>query len=98
MIKHVVMWSFADHATPDERRTAMAELNAFADVYPQVRGWSFGENVSERDHTYQYAFVAEFDTRDDLTTYMEDPGHREFVQLRWRHLIARQAIVSLDVD
>jgi 2,3-dihydroxy-p-cumate/2,3-dihydroxybenzoate 3,4-dioxygenase len=95
-IKHTLFWRFLPDVSDSQRTATISELNSLPDHFPQMRGWALGENISERDDTFSHAFSVEFDTIDDLNSYLGSARHEEFVAERWRHLIERRAIVSFE--
>lgn len=96
MIRHLLTFNFRSTATESERRELLEELSTFPARYPTMRNWTLGRNVSRRDDTYEWAFVVDFDTEDDLIAYLDSDSHERFVAERWRPLVAERAIVSFN--
>ncbi len=94
MIKHLLMFRFKPAATESDRNAVIAELNSWPGLYPTMRNWSLGTNISERDQTYTHAFCVEFNNEDDLKAYLASERHEAFVHTRWRPLIESRAIAS----
>lgn len=97
MIKHVVAFRFKANVPEDERINLLAELNEFPKCFRSVKHWSLSANISRRDDTFTRGFIVEFDTEDELLTYLGSEAHDRFVTKRFRPLIKRQAIISLRV-
>jgi hypothetical protein len=96
MIRHIVSWNFNDDATPEQRAALIAELDGLPSHFPQMRNWTRGDNISRRDDTYAHAFVVDFDTEDDLLSYLNSAHHENFVAERWRPVVRNRAITSYE--
>ncbi|MEU4830561.1 Dabb family protein [Streptosporangium sp. NPDC023615] len=94
MIKHVLLFRFRSDVPAGTAEAVLAELETFPGRYPAMRGWACGPNISTRDTSMTHGFVVEFDSERDLLDYLNSSSHEEFVRLRWRPVIERQAIVS----
>jgi hypothetical protein len=95
MIRQIVVFSFAEVASPAQRQRVLDGLNRFPAIFPQIRGWTLGRNVSKRDDRYQYGFVAEFENEETLAAYLAHPHHDSFVREEFWPAIAHRSIVTL---
>ncbi|NYT44308.1 Dabb family protein [Alcaligenaceae bacterium] len=98
MIKHTLFFRFKPEATEAERKALLAEYQGFPKVFPWMRNFSIGRNISERDSSFEYAFSIEFDNREDLDRYLLSEEHERHVVERFRPLVAARAIVSFVPD
>ncbi|MFI9756296.1 Dabb family protein [Streptomyces collinus] len=96
MIRHTLSFRFADGVDQATRESVLAELRTFPDRYPAMRGFVLGENISTRDQTFTHTMAVDFDSQDDLLTYLGSESHETFVRNRWRPVIAQQAITSFE--
>ncbi len=96
MIVHSVAFTLASHVSDEVRANLLTELAAFPSLYPQMRHWRLGRNISERDQTYEYAFVVEFDGPEGLNAYLTSEAHELFVVTRWGPLVSRRMICSFE--
>ena len=96
MIRHTLSFRFKDDVAEDVREAVLAELGTFPDVYPDMRNWSMGQNMSTRDTTFTHSMSVEFDTNDGLLGYLQSDSHESFVREKWRPVIAQQAIVAYE--
>ncbi len=96
MIRHTLMFRFADEVPEGTRRSILAELETFPERYPAMRHWSMGENLSSRDQTYTHAMSVEFPDEQELLAYLTSESHETFVREKWRPVIADQAIVAYE--
>lgn len=96
MIRHLLTFNFRPEATRAQRQELLDELGTFPSIYPSMRNWTLGRNISRRDDTYEWAFVVDFDSEDDLVAYLDSETHERFVAERWKPLVTDRAIVSFD--
>jgi hypothetical protein len=96
VIKHWVAFRFKDDVSDEVVAAVVAETETFPSIYPQMRNFTSGRNISSRDTKFTHAFTIEFDNQDDLLSYLQSDSHETFVKERWRPVIDRQAIVSYE--
>jgi hypothetical protein len=96
MIKHWVAFRFKDDVSAEVVAAVVAETRTFPDLYPTMRNFSSGLNISSRDKRCTHAFSIEFDSEQDLLDYLHSETHESFVIERWRPVIDSQAIVSYE--
>ena len=75
MLRHVAMIRFNDGVTDDEVRVIDEGLAGLPAVIDEIRNYSFGRDLGFSDTNYDYAVVAEFDSRADLDVYSDHPAH-----------------------
>lgn len=79
MIRHVVMWRFADEGEGRTKHQNMQyirdRLMALKPVIPQIKRMEIGFDVSHTDMSYDMMLLTEFDSLDDLHTYKVHPEH-----------------------
>jgi antibiotic biosynthesis monooxygenase (ABM) superfamily enzyme len=69
------MWKFK----PGERENMLIfreKLLALKDEIPQIRSAEVGIDISGSDRNFDAVLVADFDTLEDLQTYLENPKHK----------------------
>jgi hypothetical protein len=83
MMKHIVVFKFNDGVEKDDPLVTKAfeALRALGKRIPLIRQWEVGENVSDRPAAMDYALYSAFDSGADLAAYVDDPAHREVVEL-----------------
>lgn len=97
MIRHVVTFSFDAGASTGARDAILAELDTFPQRFPAMQGWALGPNTSPRDRTYDWIFVVDFATQDDLVAYLSSEAHERFVAEKWRPVVSHRAITSFEI-
>jgi hypothetical protein len=94
MIRHIVIFRFKDEVAQTAREALIAEYRRFPTIFPSMRNFSVGRNISNRDDTFEYGFSVEFDSERDLQEYLSSAYHEEHVAERFRPMIAKRAIFS----
>jgi hypothetical protein len=96
MIRHTVFFRFRDDAPEPRKRDLLAEYQTFPKMFPAMRNFTIGRNISTRDQTFEYAFSVEFDSEADLKDYLASHAHEEHVVERFRPIVSARAIVSYE--
>ncbi len=81
MIKHIVFFKLADMAegkTKAENAVIIKqELENLINLIPQIRKIEVGINLPEADESnYDISLYSEFDSMDDLNTYIQHSEHK----------------------
>lgn len=79
MIRHIVMWKFAN-GTEEKMEEFLAGLQALNGVIPQIIDMEIGVNSLENEK-YDAVLVSTFASLEDLNTYKKDPRHVAVSQL-----------------
>ncbi|WP_249224889.1 Dabb family protein [Nocardioides alcanivorans] len=98
MIRHTVLFRFAETVSVEQRSAVLSELETFPGRYPGMLNWSMGENLSTRDATYSHGMSMDFATDEELLAYLHSESHEQFVRERWRPVIDHHVIVSYPYD
>ena len=79
MIKHIVMWSFADEAEGADKATNLTivrdRLTGLADVVPGIIKLEPVIPVDPFEHSYDLVLYSEFESPEALKAYAEHPDH-----------------------
>lgn len=79
MIKHIVMWNFADQAEGADKAAnlarAQAELLALKDLVPGMGAFEAVIGTDPLEHSYDMALYSEFDSVEALKAYATHPDH-----------------------
>lgn len=73
--RHVVMFKWADHVSPEHIEKVSAGLSALPSEIDVIRSYVHGADVGVSEGTYDYCVVADFDDVDDYHTYRDHPQH-----------------------
>ncbi len=79
MIKHIVMWNFADEAEGDDKATNLAkvqqDLVALRGLVPGMGAFEIAIGADPLEHTYDMVLYSEFDSVEALHAYATHPEH-----------------------
>lgn len=78
MIKHIVLFEFAENISDEQIKLSMQKLKNLQDgPIPQIKSFNHGENcsVENLNQNFNYGFVMEFDNVEDRDYYVEHPTH-----------------------
>lgn len=78
MIRHIVMWKFRP-GTEAEQEQFLTALRGLQGVVPQLLRSEVAVNVGEDN--YDAVLVSEFESREALEAYKNDPRHKAVSQL-----------------
>ena len=98
MIRHILLFSL-DSTKEDRVRNALLEaLSHFPNQFPSMKMFQIGLNTSDRDREFEYAMTMEFVNKFSLDEYLHSEFHERFVNERFRPLITKRAIVTIEVE
>lgn len=79
MIRHVVMWTFAEEAAGASRaqniERARAGLAALAGFVPGIVSFEVVVPAGALEHTHDLLLLADFESTDALAAYTQHPDH-----------------------
>jgi len=96
MIRHMVFFRFRADATNQDRESVLDGLARLPSLFPAMRGFGLGENVSQRDQTFSHVMTMEFGDREQLESYLGSSVHEDFVTDYFRPTIEQRAIASYE--
>ena len=96
MIRHVVLFRFRADATSQNREAVLDGLTRLPFLFPTMRSFGLGENVSQRDQTFSHVMTMEFADQAQLESYLGSSIHEGFVADHFRPNIEQRAIASYE--
>ncbi|MEV4571039.1 Dabb family protein [Nonomuraea sp. NPDC049419] len=97
MIRHIVLFTWTDDAT-DEQKAAVAEaLGTLPGLIPQLRSYTFGQDAGINQGNHDFGVVADFDSVDDYLVYRDHPDHQAVIAERIKPIVASRAAVQLSL-
>lgn len=79
MLKHIVMWTFKDHAEGADKATNLRRakelLDACADIAPGTHRFEVAIAQSGFECTYDLVLYSEFEDQEALDAYQNHPQH-----------------------
>ncbi|GAA3255442.1 Dabb family protein [Nonomuraea helvata] len=97
MIRHIVLFTWTDDATDEQKETVTAELRKLPGVIPQLRAYTVGADAGLNQGNHDYGVVADFDSVDDYLVYRDHPYHQELIAQHIKPILATRAAVQLSL-
>ena len=98
MLRHVVMFTWADDATPEQKQAVRDGLAELERATPWTRNFRFGENAGLAPDSYDWAVVVDFEDEADWRSYMRDASHQRLIVEQVRPATARRAAAQFHWD
>lgn len=96
MIRHMVLFRFQARATDQDREAVLCGLAELPHLFPAIRSFDLGTNISQRDRTFSHVMTLEFDDREQLESYLNSSAHEDFVKDCFRPNVEQRAIASYE--
>jgi len=93
--RHVVMFEFADHVTPEMTAGLAAALTELPTKVDTIRNYLHGADVGVADGNFDYVVVADFDNVDGWRTYRDHPDHLLLIEEHVKGNVAKRAAVQM---
>lgn len=98
MVKHIVFWKIAD----GENKAVRAEdikknLEALKDKIKELRSIEVGINCIDNEYSADVVLTAEFDSKEDLGRYQENPDHKAVGQNYVRPYVKERRVVDYEI-
>ena len=97
MIRHMVLFRFAPQASSEQQSLVLAGLAGLPSLFPTMKRFGLGENISQRDQTFSHVMTIEFETRRELEDYLNSHDHEHFVATTFKPNIERRAIATYEI-
>ncbi|GAA3703658.1 Dabb family protein [Nonomuraea antimicrobica] len=94
MIRHIVLFTWTDDATDEQRAAVATELRGLQAVIPQIRAFTVGDDAGINQGNHDFAVVADFDSVDDYLVYRDHPDHQAVIAERIKPILASRAAVQ----
>jgi len=97
MIRHIVLFTWADDATDEQKAAVPEALKTLPGLIPQIKSYTFGQDAGINQGNYDFAVVADFDSVDDYLVYRDHPDHQAVIAERIKPILASRAAVQLSL-
>jgi Stress responsive A/B Barrel Domain len=97
MIRHVVLFTWTEDATAEQKAAVATELRRLPSAIPQLRAYTVGADAGINEGNYDFAVVADFDNVDDYLLYRDHPQHQAVIAEHIKPIIASRAAAQLTV-
>jgi hypothetical protein len=78
MFRHVIMFRWKDDVT-DEQKQALDGFAPLPAYIPDIRAWSFGNDIRLYPESYDFVIIADFDDVDAYLRYRDHPMHLKMI-------------------
>ena len=97
MFRHVVLFTWIEEATEEQKRALAGELGKLPGVIDAIRVYRFGPDAGINPANCDFAVVADFDDADGYLTYRDHPAHRALVRNYVDPIVARRSAVQYQI-
>lgn len=94
MFRHVVLFTWAEGATAEQRATVATELRKLPEVITEIRAYVVGADAGVNPGNHDFAVVADFDSVDDYVVYRDHPTHQAVIAEHIKPILASRAAVQ----
>ena len=98
MIRHTVLFSWADDVTSEQVDAMVVELTTRVATLPTIAAYRHGPDLGLSDGNADYAIVAEFASTEDYVEYRDHPDHVEVITQSIKPLVAQRMAVQYEID
>jgi len=92
----MVLFRFKPAATEAARTAVVDGLARLPSLFPAMRRFGLGENISQRDQSFSHVMTIEFATRRELEDYLNSDAHEDFVTAWFKPNVEQRAIASYE--
>lgn len=97
MIRHVVLFTWTENATGEQKAEVAARLNTLPGIVSQIRSYAVGPDAGINAGNHEFAVVADFDSVDDYLAYRDHPAHLAIIAEHIKPILASRAAVQYEV-
>jgi hypothetical protein len=84
--------------TSAENKQAVREgLAALPAAIPQIRSYQFGDDLAIAEGNFEFAIVADFDSRSDFQSYAAADAHQKLIAERIRPILQERAAAQFEI-
>ncbi|GAA3021069.1 Dabb family protein [Streptosporangium longisporum] len=97
MFRHVVLFTWAEESTGEQRARVAEELGKLPAAIPEIRAYTLGADAGVSPGNHQFAIVADFDGVDEFVTYRDHPLHQAVIAEHIKPIMDTRAAVQFEV-
>lgn len=91
MFRHVVLFTWTEEATDEQKATVATELGKLTGIIPEIRAYTLGTDAGVNPGNHEFAVVADFDSVDDYLVYRDHPAHQAVIVEHVKPIVATRA-------
>jgi hypothetical protein len=96
MFRHVVLFTWREDATQEQKQALHAELATMPAAIEQIRAYRCGPDAGINPANRDYAVVADFDDKQGYLAYRDHPAHRDLVERVVNPIVSERASVQFE--
>ncbi|WP_326645589.1 Dabb family protein [Streptosporangium sp. NBC_01755] len=97
MFRHVVLFTWAQEATDEQRARVATELGKLPGAITEIRSYTLGADAGVNAGNHHFAVVADFDSVDDYLVYRDHPLHQAVITEHIKPIVASRAAIQFEV-
>jgi hypothetical protein len=97
MIRHVVMFTWAEGVDDDHIAAVGAGLDGLVAAIAEIRAYAHGSDVGINEGNHDYVVVGDFASRDDYVVYRDHPAHQQFLSSLMAGKVAARAAAQYEI-
>ncbi|MEU8383150.1 Dabb family protein [Streptosporangium sp. NPDC048865] len=97
MFRHVVLFTWKEEATEEQRARVATELAKLPEAITEIRSYTLGSDAGVNPGNHEFAVVADFDSVDDFIVYRDHPLHQAAIADHIRPIVASRAAAQFEV-
>ncbi|MDP9848433.1 Dabb family protein [Streptosporangium lutulentum] len=94
MFRHVVLFTWTEEATDEQKARVVAELGKLPGAIPEIRAYTLGADAGVNPGNHEFAVVADFDDVEDFLAYRDHPLHQAVIIEYIKPILASRAAVQ----
>ena len=98
MLRHVVMFRWADDVDDGHVATVSAGLDELPAQIPEIVEYRHGSDAGINDGNYDYVVVGDFASADDYVVYRDHPVHRALIERLITGRVTDRAAVQYEIE
>jgi hypothetical protein len=97
MFRHVVLFTWVDGATDEQRSAVATELGRLPEIISEIRAYALGTDAGVSQGNHDFALIADFDSVDDYLVYRDHPAHQAVIAEHIKPIVASRAAIQYTV-
>jgi len=96
MLRHIVLLRWRPEASDADKQAVHDELAKLPAAIPEIHRYVFGDDARLADGNFDFAIVADFESRPDWQTYVSHEQHQQVIAERIRPILQDRAAVQYE--
>lgn len=85
MIRHIIMFKLTDFKNENDRQEKVNKIKStfmpLRNIIPVIKSYEVAINSKETAFSYDLAIISEYNTWQDLETYIQHPEHQNAIEI-----------------